>query len=102
MASIEMFEDSDLFWDQLWHHLDKAQDLCFITTYDMDHKMIAAITLQKLTNAAKRGCQVVLIIDDLNYYASKTGINRLKEAGGIVIRNNPFEKAYEHILNGRY
>jgi phosphatidylserine/phosphatidylglycerophosphate/cardiolipin synthase-like enzyme len=68
----------------------------------MDHKLIAAITLQKLTNAAKRGCATVLIIDDLNYYASQKGIKALKEAGGIVIRNNPFEKAYEHVLNGRY
>ena len=68
----------------------------------MDHKLIASITLQKLAAAAKRGCLTVLIIDDLNYYASQKAIQTLKNAGGIVIRNNPFEKAYEHVLNGRY
>jgi phosphatidylserine/phosphatidylglycerophosphate/cardiolipin synthase-like enzyme len=68
--SAQVFDDSDRFWDRFWQHIDKANDLVFITTYDMDHKLIAAITLQKLVNAANRGCKCVLIIDDLNYYAS--------------------------------
>lgn len=67
----------------------------------MDHKMIAAITLQKLINACNRGVKGFLIIDDLNYYASSKLVEKFKEAGGVVIRNNPFEKAYEHILDGR-
>ena len=44
----------------------------------------------------------MLLIDDLNYYASQKAIKKLKQEGGIVIRNNPFEKAYEHVINGRY
>jgi len=44
--------------------------LACIATYDMDHKMVAGVTLQKLTNAAKRGVKVYLVIDDLNFYAN--------------------------------
>lgn len=68
----------------------------------MDHKLIAGITMQKLTNAAQRGVRSILIIDDLNYYASQKAIKKLRDAGAIVIRNNPLEKWHEHIIDGRY
>lgn len=95
MASI--FDNSDLFWDRFWQHIDKAEDLVFVTTYDMDHKMIAGITLHKMTNALNRGVQSILIIDDLNYYASSEAVDKFRKAGGIVIRNNPFLKTYKHV-----
>lgn len=38
----------------------------------------------------------------MNYYASRKYINKLKKSGGIVVRNNPFERAGEHIMNGRF
>lgn len=63
-----MYDDNDAFWDTLWHKIDRAKDLVMIATYDMDHKTIAGITMQKLINAAKRGVKVYLIIDDLNFY----------------------------------
>ena len=68
----------------------------------MDHKLIAAITLEKLTRAARRGVKIVVIIDDLNYYASSKAVKILRDQGGTVIRNNPFEQGHEHVLNGRY
>lgn len=69
-----MFDDSDRFWDLFWSHIDKAEDLVFIATYDMDHKLIAGITMQKLINARKRGLMTVLIIDDLNYYVCQKDV----------------------------
>ena len=99
---VEILSNSDRFWDLFWQHIDKAEDLVFIATYDMDHKLIAGITMQKLTNAAERGVQTVLVIDDLNYYASSKDVKKFMKAGGIVIRNNPFEKAYEHIVDGKF
>ena len=67
---VEIYDDSDLFWDKFWQSIDKANHMVFITTYDMDHKLIAGITLHKLTKAARRGVKVILIIDDLNYFPS--------------------------------
>lgn len=99
---IQVFDDSDRFWDLFWQHIDKAEDLVFIATYDMDHKLIAGITLQKLINACKRGVKAVLIIDDLNYYASEEAIKEFKKAGGVVIRNNPLVKAPGHLIDRRY
>jgi phosphatidylserine/phosphatidylglycerophosphate/cardiolipin synthase-like enzyme len=68
---MKVYEDNDRFFDVLWQHIDNSKDLICIVTYDMDHKNIAGITLQKLKNAAKRGVKVFLIIDDLNFYANK-------------------------------
>jgi phosphatidylserine/phosphatidylglycerophosphate/cardiolipin synthase-like enzyme len=69
--SIKIYEDNDRFFDTFWKHIDNAKDLICIATYDMDHKNIACITIQKLRNACKRGVKVFLIIDDLNFYANK-------------------------------
>ena len=69
--NISILDNSDKFWDSFWDHIDSAQDLVFITTYDMDHKLIAGVTLQKATNAALRKVKTILIIDDLNFYASQ-------------------------------
>ena len=78
-GDIEILDDTDRVWDKFWEHIDKAEDLVFVATYDMDHKLIAAMTLQKLTSAARRGVKVVLVIDDLNYYPSSTDVAVLKE-----------------------
>ena len=99
---IEILEDSDRFWDRFWQHIDKAKDVVFIATYDMDHKLIAAITLEKLERAARRGVRVIVIIDDLNPYASTRAVKQLEDAGGVVIKNNPFARGHEHALEGRY
>ena len=69
--NIKVYEDNDRFFDVLWEHIDNAQDYICIVTYAMDHKNVAAITLQKLKNAAKRGVKVFLVIDDLCFYANK-------------------------------
>ncbi len=98
---MRIYEDNDRFWDLLWEKIDRAKHYACIATYDMDHKTVAGITLQKLTNAAKRGVKVYLIIDDLNYYADKEAVRRLEEAGGVCIRNNPFANWRLHFFGGR-
>ena len=105
MASrkVRVYDDNDRFWDLLWHKIDQAKHCVCIATYDMDHKTVAGITLQKMTNAAKRGCVVYLVVDDLNYYPDQDGVKALEKAGGVVIRNNPFYNWRMHFLgeNGR-
>ena len=77
-SSVKVYEDNDRFFDLLWQHIDNSKDLICIATYDMDHKNIAGITLQKLRNAARRGVKVYLIVDDLNFYANKEGVRLLE------------------------
>ena len=84
---IKVYEDNDKFFDKFWEHIDKAKDIICITTYDMDHKNIAGLTLLKLKHAAQRGVIVFLLIDDLNFYVNRKEIRDLEEAGGMVIRN---------------
>lgn len=68
MRKVRVYENNDRFWDLLWTKIDDAKHCVCIATYDMDHKTVAGITLQKMTNAAKRGVFCYLVIDDLNYY----------------------------------
>ena len=96
----QVFEDCDRFWDLFWQRIDKAERYVFVTTYDMDHKMVAAITIEKMVRAQERGCQTVLVIDDLNFYASREGMERLKQAGGFVVKNNPFGLAWSYYKQG--
>ena len=70
-GTMKVYEDNDRFFDVLWQKIDDAKDIICIQTYAMDHKNIAAVTLQKLRNAAKRGVKVFLVIDDLCFYANK-------------------------------
>ena len=65
---MRLYEDQDQFWDLLWHKIDRAKHCVFIATYDMDHKTVAGVTLQKMLNAQRRGVQCVLVVDDLNFY----------------------------------
>jgi phosphatidylserine/phosphatidylglycerophosphate/cardiolipin synthase-like enzyme len=75
--------------------------MVMIATYDMDHKTIAGITMQKLINASKRGVKVYLIIDDLNFYVDQERVNELHAAGGICIRNNPFARWHRHVFRSK-
>ena len=52
-----------------------------------------------MTNAAKRGVAVYLVVDDLNYYADKDAVKQFEEAGGVCIRNNPFANWKMHFVN---
>lgn len=101
--SIQLYDDNDAFWDVLWHKIDRAEHLVMIATYDMDHKTVAGITMQKLINAAKRGVKVYVVIDDLNFYVDKTLMQQLVDAGGICINNSPFAFWQRHFIrsNGR-
>ena len=82
----------------MWHKIDRAEHLCMIATYDMDHKTVAGITMQKLINAAKRGVTVYVVIDDLNFYVDKTLMKELVNAGGICINNSPFSFWQHHFI----
>ena len=55
-----------------------------------------------MTNAAKRGVKTLVIIDDLNFYASREALQKYRDAGGLVIKNNPFEYAHNHVKVGKY
>ena len=99
--TMKVYEDNDQFFDKFWEHIDKAKDVICITTYDMDHKNIAGLTLRKLRNAANRGVKVFILIDDLNFYVNKQEIRDLEKAGGMVIRNQPFRYFYYHLMDFR-
>ena len=45
---IKLYSESDEYWDKVWNKIDKAKRRIYMITYDMDNKMVANITLNKL------------------------------------------------------
>lgn len=45
---IKLISDSDYYWEKVWNSISKAKKRIYIITYDMDNKMVANITLNKL------------------------------------------------------
>lgn len=96
---IQLFSDSDVYWEKYWSKIDKAKDFIFIITYDIDNKMIANITLRKIMDAMDRGVRVVLLMEHLNFYMKHSIYKQLKKKGAIIIKPNPMSKAFSYILN---
>ena len=97
MAKLKFYENTDKFLDLLWDDIDSAKELVCLVTYEMDHKLVSHITVNKLVNAARRGVPVYLIIEDLNCYVDRAQVRRLEAAGATVLRNNPFRNFYYHL-----
>jgi phosphatidylserine/phosphatidylglycerophosphate/cardiolipin synthase-like enzyme len=95
---IKLISNSDSYWDKYWSKIDKAKNFIFIVTYDIDNKMIANLTLRKLMDAQERGVQVVLVVEHLNFYMKHSLYKQLKKKGVIIIKPNPMNKIFHHIL----
>ena len=46
--NIKLYSESDEYWNKVWNKIDKAKRRIYMVTYDMDNKMVANITLNKL------------------------------------------------------
>lgn len=65
---IKLYEDTERFLDVFWNDIDDAKYFICLTTYEMDHKMVSQVTVNKLINAAARGVKVYMVLEDLNCY----------------------------------
>lgn len=46
--SIKLYEDTDDFLDVFWDNVDSAEHIICLTTYEIDHKLVSSITVNKL------------------------------------------------------
>jgi len=101
MNELELIDDGDEFFERLWNMIDESKVCCWVLTYHMVDNYIANETLKKLEEAAKRGVNVVLFVDWLNYYADKDLVKRLEQAGGLVRSLNPMDplQRFKHNLD---
>ena len=84
MQDFQLVYSGDEYFDKLWDAIDNSKKCCWIVTYHMKKSFIADETLRRLAGAAKRGVDVVLYVDWLNYYLDQSLIVKLQKAGGRV------------------
>lgn len=85
---LSFLTSGDEFFYKIWNIVDSSKDYVWIIIYNFDSTHAANTTLKKLTEAAKRGVQVTLLIDDLANWASKPLLDEFKLAGGTYVSLN--------------
>ena len=70
----------------IWEAIQQAKKRVWITTYILKPDTVGLRTIAELTNAARRGAQVVFIYDHFGSFGfSDTHFEELRAAGGIVL-----------------
>lgn len=76
--------------------IQKAEKKVWMDTYILKYDAIGKKTIQLLTDAAKRGCEVILIVDGLGSFSLLAGrkifMSEFIAAGGTFIEFNPLLK----------
>lgn len=84
MDDIELVSQGDEYFEKLWDLIDSSETCCWIITYHMKKSFVADETLRRLIKAARRGVDVVLYIDWLNFYPNDIYLGLLRQAGAKV------------------
>jgi phosphatidylserine/phosphatidylglycerophosphate/cardiolipin synthase-like enzyme len=67
----EFIVEGDVFFKKVWQLIDRSKEYFWMTTYAIDSSPAADTTLLKLIEACKRGVNVVLFIDNVQYWAKQ-------------------------------
>ena len=87
---LELLIDGDVCFQRMWTAIDQARDSVWLETYLLELDGVGRKTLTQLSNAAKRGCEVILIYDHLGSdLLSGAHFDRLRKAGGMAYAFNP-------------
>lgn len=80
-----VYNEGSLLFRDLWNEMDNAKDRIWMEVYTLAADTTGLRTLQSLTNAAKRGCDVILLIDGWGSSLHSSYLEPLEKAGGKVI-----------------
>ena len=87
---LQLLTDGDRMFRTLWDDIDRARERVWMETYTFNPDRVGRRTLRALTEAAQRGCDVVLIYDSQGSSdASEAFFRPLREAGGEVVAFSP-------------
>lgn len=98
---IEISNKGDKHFHKVWNLIDSSKDFICFSMYHFDETYPANITLHKLTQAAKRGVNVVFMHDQLVSKVDEKLLKEFENAGGKYHRLGPFYKVW-NILNREY
>lgn len=87
---LRLFTSGDRTFRALWTDINQAEERVWMETYIFDPDAVGRRTLRALTDAARRGCDVVLIYDSQgSSEVTEAFFRPLREAGGDVVAFNP-------------
>ncbi len=85
---VTMSDDGDSYFENLWKAIDNSKDYCWMVIYHFDDTRIGKITLNKLTEAAKRGVNVCILHDILTSELDSELAKEFRKNGGLEYRLN--------------
>lgn len=94
--------DDERVLDNIWNALEEAEERIWMCMYTLRPDQVGNATLDRLTEAARRGCEVLLIYD----YFGSSGLTRkhlapLRKAGGRAAVFNPLWPPWKRNLSVR-
>jgi len=98
-----IYTDGAQCWRDMWSEIQNAKQRVWMETYILKPDHIGLTTIRHLTNAANRGCQVVLLYDwwGTMFFPAQY-LEPLKRAGGHVIEFHRLIGAWKWPREWRY
>lgn len=96
--SIKFFKDGDERLDDLWAEIDRAERRIWFESYIFENDSVGERTLGALTAAARRGCEVRVLLDAVgSSRLTDAVVAQLREAGAKVEFFNPIWRWKRHL-----
>lgn len=94
---VRLLPEGDQAWSAMWEAIESARQRVWLETYIMEPDALGQGTLERLRDAAARGCEVLLLYD--HFGSHKLGsdfLASLVRAGGQVHAFNPIWAWHRH------
>ncbi len=89
--SVRVLTDGDEVFEACWAAIAAAQSSVHFSTYILEPDRVGERTLSELERAARRGCQVLVVLDSFgSHRVSEQRLEALRRAGATVHAFNPF------------
>eukprot|EP01069_Polyplicarium_translucidae_P002422 Polyplicarium_translucidae@DN2026_c0_g1_i3.p1 len=87
---VEVMEGGDGTYKALWSAIDRAERRVWLESYLMDNSKTAEVFKKKLCGAARRGCDVLVVLDWLgSFQMPRSWKSDLEASGAKVVLFNP-------------
>ncbi|MHC5002851.1 MAG: phospholipase D-like domain-containing protein, partial [Planctomycetota bacterium] len=82
--------DGALAFELMWDEIGSARRRVWLDVYGFGSDRVGRLTLERLEDAARRGCEVRIIYDAIGSRSTPDGFfDGFREAGGQTVRFNP-------------
>ena len=87
---IDVYSDGDRAFEAMWDAIAAARSRVWLNTYTLEPDRVGRRTLDRLVQAAERGCRVILVYDRVgSFRLSESDLAPLRAAGATILAYNP-------------